>query len=432
MTMRLSKRSFKSFAGLAYNLPGLALLVVTLTGAYSIVYMGTYAVTSFTVVAIIALVAAVFNPNQIVAGFMKNPFGYLMIVLMMVSYIVGKQATATALALSCMYFLVYAASFRAVDTSYMQKWLQRWQIVMNVLAIYAFYQLIGRSLGLPFTDLYFEGHMVEGYNWTNPVIVAGNSLMRSNAVFLEPSFFSQFLAINILIYAYRLLNEDAAGSRLRHVLCMLLNLGALITTFSGTGIVVLLIGAVAILFYMKDGIARAKIAVPAVLCGIAVLIGFLLFAPESLISYFAERASELLSYSDNAGSGYKRFNGSYQIALQAIEETPLFGTGIGGVRGFVSSLGDISFADSNNYVSNGFVRVAVELGVPGLFLWCCFLGKAYFNKKKEYGFGSLICLVSVLVISLNFCHEVFSGIYFWAFFCFLNTALYEDNKGDCA
>ena len=72
--------------------------------------------------------------------------------------------------------------------------------MMNVIAIYGIYQLFARVYGFPFGDLIqFKAIWLKRFNWSNQIYILGMHIYRSNAVFREPSF-SQYLAINILIY----------------------------------------------------------------------------------------------------------------------------------------------------------------------------------------------------------------------------------------
>lgn len=405
------------FFAIVENLPGIALLATTLFGAYCIGYVGSYPITIFTLFAILSIALIVFHIDDVIKGFFANPFSFLMIIIVMVSFIAGPYSSSTALALSIMYLVFYACSWRETSDERQLLWLRRWQCLMNLLAIYGIYQFIGRGLGLPLTDLYLDGYMVKGYNWTNPITIGGFSFLRANALFMEPSFFSQYLAINILLYIYQLLMGMSTNS-LKVFAALILNLIALIASFSGTGIIILILGAAILIFGNRKSFMKVKIVIPIAMISISFLIGLLLFAPTDVINYFAQRATEIFSYSENASSGYKRFNGSYQLFCEALGTYFIFGAGIGGVRDFVALISGGMLADSNNYVSNGFIRVTIDMGFLGIVCWIIFLTYNYINLlKNNKGVFSFACL---LVIALNICHEAFTGIYFWIFLNFLN------------
>ena len=133
----------------------------------------------------------------------------------------------------------------------MEAHIELFSMIMNAMAIYGIYQFFGRIFSLPFCDLIIEGHMVPGFNWSNSIYSFGIIVERSNAIFREPSFFSQFLAMNILIYANKLLKEDI---KLKYFLLAFLNLSAMILSFSGTGFIILFFGLVIYLYVIQKNI----------------------------------------------------------------------------------------------------------------------------------------------------------------------------------
>lgn len=75
--------------------------------------------------------------------------------------------------------------------------------------------------------------MVKGYNWTNTTYVSGLNMYRSNAVFREPSFFGQMLAISLLLYVPGFLNKKVQFKD--YLVPTILQAIALILAISGTG-----------------------------------------------------------------------------------------------------------------------------------------------------------------------------------------------------
>jgi hypothetical protein len=107
---------------------------------------------------------------------------------------------------------------------------------MNILAIYGILQLLFRKERSPINienfdlfNLALPGHMIPGCNWSNLISFGGLRFWRSNAIFIEPSMFSRFLAINIIFHLIK--------SEKTKFVWIIINVIAYICTFSGTGLI---------------------------------------------------------------------------------------------------------------------------------------------------------------------------------------------------
>jgi hypothetical protein len=323
----------------------------------------------------------------------------------------------TSAILCAFLFAVYLQSSREMNSMQLQAEVNFFQNIVNISAVYAIYQMIGQLIGLPFVNPWIDGYMVEGYNWTatgtTTVSLGGIVLHRAHALFVEPSIMSQFLAINILIYAY--------NWNRRSLKYVILNALALILSFSGTGIL-LLIGGVAYMLLVNKSKKVKSNALKAVAVGIcAIILGYA--AAPSVIITLLNRVNELFSGAGNSGgtsSGFVRFVGVWTVLAYSLKLNPVLGNGIGSRGQFVTSL---NFA-TRYTTDNGFVRVCIDLGVIGLFLYVLFLIHCYKNANS-----GLLKLLFFIIILLNFTGEPFLQSYYWALIYFFNIKckdLYEE------
>ncbi len=139
-----------------------------------------------------------------------------------------------------------------------------------------------------------------------------SDIFRSNGVFmLEPSFFSQLLAVAIVVE----LCHQSRNSRL------LLYVVALVMTYSGTGLVVLAI-CLPLLVIQRQ---RSDLIMAAGLIGLVLI----LFAPFVNLDLFVERFNE---FDNPKSSGFERFVGAFYLFDQFLWTDVwrgLFGIGAG-------------------------------------------------------------------------------------------------------
>jgi hypothetical protein len=186
--------------------------------------------------------------------------------------------------------------------------------LMSILAVVAIAQMAIQLAGVHYDDPFRNvpsNFLVQGYNTLAPVRY-GSPIYRSNAVvFLEPSFLSQYLALSFVIG----LVHGASSRKL------LLDSVGILTTVSGTGIV--LIGLAAVLLALwQANIWLFRILVPAV-----VLLLALQATPASNV--FSQRVNER---NTEDSSFAQRFTAPYHRAADFLEDddmTFLFGLGPG-------------------------------------------------------------------------------------------------------
>lgn len=129
---------------------------------------------------------------------------------------------------------------------------------MFVMSVVGLLQLVAQLLGWQYQDMLAavvpKSLLLQGYNTTYPVRY-GSPIYKSNAfLFLEPSFYSQFLALGVI--AQLVLNE--------HKWRVLSLVAALVSSVSGTGVIVLAVGLIALAFQRGALWSLKAVAVAAV------------------------------------------------------------------------------------------------------------------------------------------------------------------------
>lgn len=190
----------------------------------------------------------------------------------------------------------------------------------------------------------------QGWNLT---ISAGvGSLLKSNGLLLiEPSIFSQFMAVGLII-------EFLA---FRRILFCFLYMAAMVVSFSGTGWIVFSVFIVGVAFGL--GMRGVLLALGAVaLIGVALVTAYL-FAPD-VLSALGERATEVFH---PGTSGHMRFITPFWALSDVIGRVPpasLFGIG-GGMSEHLTL--------PYEYDVNTPIKIILEYGVPALICYVSLL-----------------------------------------------------------
>lgn len=219
---------------------------------------------------------------------------------------------------------------------------------MIICSAVGIFQLALLENFVSFRDLIPEGFVINGYNTTN-AIVYGESMMRANGFFFyEPSFFSQFVAVAIIV-------EFAIN---RSLPVMLLYMAAMAASFSGTGIMLLCLGAVLVVSSAASFKVFARLCVPILLFVVASIY----INPE----YFLGR---LLEFGEENSSAYVRF------ISPALYVYDVFTSGVQGAL-FGVGPGMASLVREANVMADfpGLGKVMYEYGLLGLIT----IGGLYF------------------------------------------------------
>jgi hypothetical protein len=221
--------------------------------------------------------------------------------------------------------------------------------------------------GLVPNALLFE----DGYNLIIPFGIG--SLIKSNGFFLlEPSIFSQFMALGIAV--------ETLTSRRPRLLALFV--AGLVVSGSGTGWLVLIAFVLSVAFGM--GLRGIGIAA-AVIVGFGIVGLILSVAAPDVIGAFSDRLGEI---STQSTSGHLRFITPYWVAGDVLARDPmvaLFGLGAG-----VSERLTLPY----EYDVNTPVKIVLEYGFPALIAYLGVLSMgAKTSVQRTLVFPSLVLLL---------------------------------------
>lgn len=399
------------------------LLVALMFDAYAFLYIQTFPVTPFTIVSILFIIKGIIQRSKkLLCIHKRNTLLVLLLIYLFINFIFFGCQHITSFIQSVYFVVLCLLAFRREKRGKFNSYLELFQHLMTVMSIYGIYQFFGRLLKLPFADLVISGHMVNGFNWTNAVNFFGISFYRSNAVFREPSFFGQMLAISIILYVPEIINKEKSIKK--YLLPMLLQIIALFLTFSGTGFFIA--GIALILYFLL--IPKTKSIWNRLLLFVffgVIVISYILFN-TSIGDYLLFRMNELFVYNRDASSGFVRFRSWIYVVKEAWDKNFLFGSGVGTGTDYVSKFAIQYYG----MTLNGFAKVATELGILGLGLWVGYI-LTFIKKTGSTVIDNKYLVLACSMIPFMFMHETFSSNIFWTFLMLLNVkfddVLYRGN-----
>ena len=310
-------------------------------------------------------------------------------------------------------FMIYIVNKRDETDEETQSNIKLYSMLMNIMAVYGIYQFFARMLGLPFGDIIIPGHMTQGYNWTDPLEQLGHNVYRSNAIFLEPSFFSQTLAVNILLYILRIIENKQSW---RTWAAVSLNGIAMILSFSGTGVIVLFFGA---FFYLlterRTDVLQRIGELIAFTVAISLAIIIVVAQTGSGENYFSHMLKRINAVKVG-GSGYLRFISGVSIIRQIWSQSVffcLFGAGAGTSK-------DYQVYHRSQLDASGYYKVAGELGLIGLLIYILFLIEMV--KKSKRCPNRSVWIIGLSLIPMVACNGAFLQNYVWIYLYMINIS----------
>lgn len=401
------------------------LFVTLFLDAYRIIIIGNRNITLWYIGALILFLYSFANFSSVIASVKKNQFAFSMAIYMTLNQaLIGTDISSYAIGLCC--WLFYISSYRRCKESQFVELVDFFLAGMKIMSVYGIYQIIGNLIGLPFTNLKFASIHVGGYNWGNSIVISGITLRRSNAIFREPSFFSQFLAMSILIYIQRIIADENKNYRKykKTVAWIIIMLVAMVCSFSGTGLLMLGIGSLILLIRTKKTLIFMKKHILLV-CLFMTGIFILIFVPNPLTKYFLSRTREFDYKNTQSVSGYVRMILPYQAAFDILQRYNIaMGIGIGGVRGYAVARNGFNVG---SHMSPIIARTFAEEGLIGAFLLLGFFCK-FFNKRNIRLSEYRAVLVGTLLMS--FMHGTWSSEVFWLFLGMLNIDFIADYRAN--
>jgi hypothetical protein len=281
---------------------------------------------------------------------------------------------------SFLMLIVMYAPFTAVmpvTADEYKRGLNVFQIIMAALAWAGLAQMavqfvVGPDWIFPLDQVLPEQFFISNFNLRIPITESMVYLKSTGFVFLEPSIFSQFLALSIVIesiYFKRLGRLGLMGA-------------AYVTSFSGTGVV--LLGAVALPLILRNRqYWLLLLFIPSVAC-----LSLLQDVPP--FSFFFERLDE---FNNPFSSGSMRLFGPFQYVNDALFTHPdklLFGDGPGSVKE-VGAQADYSVQDSS------WFKLLVEYGLIGTISFLPFYIYVLFARSADR-LLSFACLIQFLLL----------------------------------
>ncbi|MFD0482165.1 hypothetical protein ACFQ46_06130 [Kineococcus sp. GCM10028916] len=242
---------------------------------------------------------------------------------------------------------------------------QRFETFMLVFAVIGVLQMLTQFAGVwGYVDyvrqVVPENLLFQGYNTSYP-IEYGSPVIKANAfVFVEPSVFSQFLALALL----------SVLSRGRQYWRVLVFGVALVCTVTGTGFMVLGFGLV-VLALRRGGLWALRAGI---VLGVAAVVALLTPIGPILLSRTGEAGQ-------TNSSGSLRFVQPYEYLLQRWSSDPWsIVTGLG--PGMADRISDQIFAATGLPISfAGGVKLILEYGVPASVLAGVFLYVAVVRRS---------------------------------------------------
>ncbi|WP_418749335.1 O-antigen ligase family protein [Faecalibacillus intestinalis] len=397
------------------------LIIAVMFDAYSIINIGDFSVTPFIIVASLFIIYMCFvkfgGNNKITIN--NNIILVLFSIYVLFNWGLYNFSNINSFIQTMFYIILFLLSYRKESEQEFEGYINLFNKVMTIMAVYGIYQFIGRIIGLPFTDFYIEGHMVSGYNWSNTTNFMGMVVYRSNAIFREPSYFSQMLAISILLEIVALLEKVKNDKKL--YVRLGIKVIAMILTLSGTCYIIITVGLG--LFLIRKINNKKLLKRIVFISTIIVILGIytLLFTPIG--DYLISRVSELFVYTKDASAGYVRFRSWIFVLQDAWKKSMLFGAGIGTGKIFIQKWSNLFYA----MTLNGLARVAAELGIIGFFLWSVFIISFQF-RKKNIKISNSYFMIACVIIPFAIAHETFSSNSYWIFLLVLNSKIVLKRK----
>lgn len=350
----------------------------------------------------------------------RNYISLIFIFYIMFNFLINyKYSELSSLILSIFFIGSIIFTYRSIDEETFNEYIKIYIGIVTVLSIYGIYQFIGRINGWFFSDLYMEGHMIQGFNWTNLIWLNGNVFYRVNSIYREPSFYSQFTALGIIFILGKIKNESKI--KFKDILFIIINLVGMILSFSGTGFLIL-IPFIIYYFFIED-FNFTKIIKNLILLIFSLIIVLIILhifkLDNTIIKYFFSRIGEV---TNNTGSGGIRFASAFENMKTVLESNPLLGYGIGS-RDSIFNV----FSMNIKKVDSTLPRIGMELGLLGIMIWGLFLA-TYFDKSnmknKFYKY-----ILFFLIIQL-FNGEYFLQITNWIFLYFINCKIVFNNSAN--
>lgn len=321
------------------------------------------------------------------------------------------QKNITSLLLYFYYICLFLFSCHTLKYKTIRKALNAFMIIVGICGIYGLYQFIGNNFikGLPLLELIPENLLTPRYNTFGVSYIGGVVYIRPHSIFLEPSHFSQFCSIIILISIISFINKKRDGNLFKKkisVFAMVSGIIGLISSLSGTGFILLGIGVLYIVLKSKS--IKIKILFASFL--IIAIFMIVINMNNNVIKYFTNRITEMSS-SSNASSGNYRFILPLKISFETLYNGNLFGYGLGN-----DSIAMKLYKAEEASVGNGYFKIFIDMGVIGFIILLAIIF-SFKPRKLKNDFASILFVV---LLVMNAVGATFMLPSFWCYAVILN------------
>ena len=136
----------------------LVLFIITIFfDAYCLIQIGNRAITLFYTVSLLSLILTLKSPHRILGGIQNYIPLVVLIIYALFNFVITDSRDFGALSVTIFIWVVFLTTYRKSTYDEFDALIQLFQKGMNLMAIYGIYQLIGRQIGLPFSDLWLTG-----------------------------------------------------------------------------------------------------------------------------------------------------------------------------------------------------------------------------------------------------------------------------------
>lgn len=225
---------------------------------------------------------------------------------------------------------------------------------------------IGAAAAFPVEHLVRPAWLIQRFNMLIPVVMDGNALKANGVFFLEPSFFSQFMALGLLL-------ELSLRNRLRRI--VLLG-AALAVSYSGTGLAVAAVGLL--------GLVVVKGRWDVLLLGALLLLLAWLLGDALPVQPLLGRVAEFQSTNSSGSARFVAWIDMFELHWWQDPLRVLFGAGAG-------SFAAQAAVARQPTAEMSFAKVLFEYGVTGAVLFFGFLVYAFNSVRAPLAFRLGLC-----------------------------------------
>ena len=348
----------------------------------------------------------------------------LMVTLSLVSTLVIWHQQHYADLASSIYFIAIYALFTLTPNRQgveERNLLHAWQLLSGFCAIlgivqFFVYLLFGAVIDIGLILPSSIG-ATSGYNIIDTTI--GHHIIRANGVlFLEPSFFSQFMALALII--------ELVYFR-RKVYLIILMLGIL-CSLSGTGILMILITGIASMFLYPKQLLRLPTWIG---IGTLVFIALVIARVPSLNTYFLSRIHHVIDFHNYNTSFSQRFITPWLNIWHIMElnwQNNLFGIGAGWQH--LVNMIPPRHSHSRLFIANynPLTQLIAYYGLPTMFCFMVFILQS--AVKKHASKPNILIMITILV-QYFFCSGALltpniSYVLLWFIFLYASTHHAQD------